>query len=170
MLYIFGGLPGAGKSTLSQALARQLHAAHLRVDTIEHALRDTGTPVTGPEGYVIAYRVAEDNLRLGLSVVADTVNPLQVTRQAWRAVATQLAVPFAEIEVICSDRTEHRARIETRDVGIAGFPLPTWEDVVAREYEPWETDRIVIDTAGQTPAESLAALQQALAVFASPQT
>jgi predicted kinase len=50
MLYIFGGLPGAGKSTLSRHLARRIRAVHLRVDTIEHALKESGTTLEGPEG------------------------------------------------------------------------------------------------------------------------
>ncbi len=162
MLYIFGGLPGAGKSTLASHLARTLKAVHLRVDTIEQAIREGGGQVNGPEGYIIAYRLATDNLKLGLSVVADTVNPLQITRRAWREVATQIGAPFVEIEVICSDKAEHRARVETRQADIAGLQLPTWDKVVHREYEPWDTEHVLIDTAGQTPEQSLAALEQAL--------
>jgi predicted kinase len=81
MLYIFAGLPGTGKSTLSQRLARQLGAVHVRIDTIEQARRAAGLPLEGPEGYVVGYQMAPDNLRLGLDVVADSVNPLQVTRR-----------------------------------------------------------------------------------------
>ena len=39
-LVIFSGLPGAGKTTLSQALSRTLPSVHLRIDTLEQALRD----------------------------------------------------------------------------------------------------------------------------------
>ena len=39
-LYIFAGLPGTGKSTLAQQLARRFKAVHLRIDTIEQGLRD----------------------------------------------------------------------------------------------------------------------------------
>ena len=42
----------------------------------------------GDSGYRAAYAVAEDNLRLGHVVIADSVNPWPVTREAWRAVAT----------------------------------------------------------------------------------
>ncbi|MFC6648449.1 AAA family ATPase [Paenibacillus rhizoplanae] len=34
-LYIFGGLPGTGKSTLASALASELRAPYLRVDVVE---------------------------------------------------------------------------------------------------------------------------------------
>lgn len=162
MLYIFGGLPGSGKSTLSRRLAHELKAVYLRVDTIEQALVEAGGRVSGPEGYAIAYRIAADNLTLGLSVIADTVNPLRITRAAWRDVAARAGAPFVEIELVCSNATEHRARVETRATDLVGFRLPTWNEVVSRVYEPWETDHIRIDTASQTPEESLMALKRAL--------
>jgi predicted kinase len=163
MLYIFGGLPGTGKTTLSRHIACELKAVHLRVDTIEQAIREAGGHVSGPEAYIIAYHIAEDNLRLGLSVVADTVNPLQVTRRAWREVATHMGVQFIEIEVICSDKMEHHVRVETRETDIVGLKLPTWNEVINREYELWDTEHILIDTAGQTSEQSITALKQALA-------
>jgi predicted kinase len=158
MLYIFGGLPGVGKSTLS----RRRKGVYLRVDTIEQAIREAGGQLTGPEGYVGAYRVAEDNLLLGLPVVADCVNPLQVTRLAWRDVATRCGVSFSEIEVVCLDIAEHRRRDETRVAEIAGSRLPSWNGVLRRTYEPWTTPHILIDTAGQTPEQSISALERAL--------
>jgi predicted kinase len=158
MLYIFGGLPGTGKSTLAQRLARDRRAVHLRIDTIEQALRDARASVSGPEGYLVAYQVAADNLRLGLAVVADSVNPLAITRAAWRDVAAGTGAPFAEIEVVCSNEAEHRRRVEARTSDIAGLRLPTWDDVVHREYEPWESTHLVIDTATATVEESVAAI------------
>src|ERR1700677_2290050 len=89
MLIIFGGLPATGKTTIARELARQLGATYLRIDTIEQAIRDT-TTVSKPiydEGYRVAFAVAEDNLRLGLTVIADSVNPIRLSRDAWIAVA-----------------------------------------------------------------------------------
>ena len=40
MLIIFSGLPGSGKSTIARALAQQLGAVYLRIDTIEQAIRE----------------------------------------------------------------------------------------------------------------------------------
>lgn len=90
MLIIFGGLSGTGKTTISQVLARRLSAVHVRVDTIEQVIMDSyGAPV-GEAGYRVGYAVAEDNLRLGQIVIADSVNPLNITRDSWRAVADRL--------------------------------------------------------------------------------
>jgi predicted kinase len=89
VLIIFGGLPAAGKSTVARELARQIGAMHLRIDLIEQALRDSGAVPEPPNdvGYRIGYAIAEDNLRIGRTVVADSVNPLACTRDAWVEVA-----------------------------------------------------------------------------------
>ncbi|SFT09836.1 AAA family ATPase [Paenibacillus sp. BC26] len=167
MLYIFSGLPGTGKSALSSALARELRATYLRVDVVEQAMRDTGMRVDGPEGYMVCYAIALQNLRLGLDVIADTVNPIQITRDAWRNVAESIETPFLDIEVICSDEREHKHRIETRSVDIPGFVQPKWEQVKNRQYEVWDRDHIVIDTAHQTVDESLKTLYERLSRVSS---
>jgi predicted kinase len=163
MLYIFAGLPGAGKTTLARHLARTRNATHLRIDTIEQALRDEGAALHGPEGYVVAYRLAADNLALNHNVVADSVNPLSITRKAWRDVALRAGVRFIEIEVICSNASEHRSRVESRVPDIFGLLPLSWKDVQARHYEPWDSPRVIIDTAGKSETESLAELDRVLA-------
>ncbi|MGW1026750.1 hypothetical protein ACWD4J_24180 [Streptomyces sp. NPDC002577] len=50
----------------------------------------------------------------------------------------------------------------SRSVDIPGLPLPDWQQVIERHYEPWDRERIVVDTAGQAPDESLAALLRRL--------
>ena len=154
LLFIFSGLPGAGKTTLSQKLALQTSAMHLRIDTIEQALRDLCSIDVQGEGYRLSYRVAADNLRLGISVVADSCNPIVLTRNEWEQVATDSEADFVNIEVVCSDKVEHRKRVETREPGVPRLILPTWEEVEAREYHAWATDRVIIDTAHKTHDES----------------
>jgi predicted kinase len=139
MLIIFAGLPGTGKSTLAKALAERLSATYVRIDTIEQALHAVGS-LKGPmtvEGYVIGYRVAEDNLRLGRLVVADSVNPIPITRDAWLDVAVRAGAKAVEVEVICSDKVEHRCRAESRTVDIPGLVPPTWAAIEGRDYAPW---------------------------------
>jgi len=167
VLIIFAGLPGVGKTTLARELARQRGAAHLRIDTIEQVLTDAGADADDCSdpglGYRLAYALAADNLRLGLSVIGDSVNSLIVTREAWRRVAVAAEAAYFEVEVICSELAEHRRRVETRAIDIPGLVPPTWAEVQAREVQPWAGERIVIDTAGRSLEQSLAELNAALA-------
>jgi predicted kinase len=162
VLIIFGGLPATGKTTLARELARQLGAVYLRIDRIEEAIAPTDVMSVGEAGYRVGYAVAEDNLRIGRIVVADSVNPLRITRAAWRSAAKRSGVVFVEVLVICSDQVEHRRRVETRKTDVVGGGLVTWQDVLTREFEPWDRVHVVVDTAGQTIDESLAELQAAL--------
>ncbi|HNT76307.1 MAG TPA: hypothetical protein PKH77_14930 [Anaerolineae bacterium] len=57
---------------------------------------------------------------------------------------------FINIEVICTDQSAHQARVEQRESDIAGFTLPTWAEIQAREYQDWQRDRIVMDTSYAT--------------------
>jgi predicted kinase len=155
MLYVFSGLPATGKSTLAQLLAPRVGAAYLRIDTIEQALRDLCAVDVQDEGYRLAYRVAADILRSGVSVVADCCNPIALTRRAWEQVARDWRTKWVNVEIVCSDRREHRRRVEQRPASVAGLRLPTWADVVAREYDQWTTARIVIDTANRGERQCL---------------
>ena len=107
------------------------------------------------EGYAIAYRIAADNLSLGSTVVADSVNSIGITRDAWRSAGELAGVRILEIEIKCSDQKEHKQRIETRNTSIEGLPRPTWDKVLTRDHEPWITAKIVIDTAGESPERSV---------------
>ena len=154
MLIVLSGLPGTGKTTIARKLANELAAVYLRIDSIEQSIRSAGRPVEG-EGYSVAYAVAEDNLRLGRIVVADCVNPWLLTRSEWRAVADRTGVPALDVEIVCSDEVEHRRRVETRATDIMGHRLPTWQEVIERDYRPWDGERIVIDTARMSVEQSV---------------
>ena len=153
VLIVLSGLPGVGKTAIATPLARMSGGVHIRIDSIEQALRNAGVHVEG-HGYDVAYAVALDNLRHGRIVIADCVNPLPLTRQTWRGTALAASVPAIEVEVICSDAAEHRRRVETRVADIPGHVLPTWDAVVGRDYRPWETARLVVDTARLDASEA----------------
>jgi predicted kinase len=163
VLVVMSGLPATGKTTVASALALRTGLAYVRVDSIEHAIRRYGV-LSGPEGYSVGYAVAADQLRIGHGVIADCVNPLAVTRNAWRAVAAEHAADLLEVEVICADPAEHRRRAEGRTPDIPGLHQPTWQDILDRDYDPWDRDHLVIDTATVTPAEAVAVITETIAV------
>ena len=159
-----GGLLATGKSTVASALIRQTGFAYVRVDRIEQAIIGSAAlrPPLGPVGYTVAYEVAAEQVKYGVSVVAECVNPLGVTRDAWRAVAADHGARLLEVELICTDQAVHRERVRTREVDIQGLALPSWQQIVDREYEPWDRDHLVIDTATSPSAAAVAAILAAV--------
>ncbi len=151
MLIVFGGLPGSGKTTLSASLAAQVPATWLRIDQLEAAMWNCGVArdfTTGIAAYGVAHAVADAQLALGRPVIIDAVNPVEVARQGWRDLAASRGVELRFIEVVCSDRDLHRRRVTERVSDLAGLTVPTWEEVMKREYEPWTDERLVVDMAG----------------------
>ena len=170
ILLVLGGLPGVGKSTVASALLAQWQAVYLRMDTIEQALRDSGALVAGDvgsAGYRVACALARTQLAQGLSVLADCVNPLPVTRDAWQAVARDAQALLLEVEVICSDPTEYQRRVETRATDVPGLVAPTWQAVLQHGYTYWTRDRLVVDTARHSAAESAQRILSALGQHAA---
>jgi predicted kinase len=164
MLIVLGGLPGVGKTTIARALARILSTVYIRIDSIEQAIRESGVNVVSLDdaGYRVGYAVAEDNLRLGRIVIADSVNPLAITRDAWVEVASHARVRVVEVEIKCSDSEEHRRRVEERLKDTPGLTGPTWLEVISRDYRTWDREHVVIDTARRTVEQSVTLLRGAL--------
>lgn len=146
-LIAFAGLPGTGKSTIARALSARTGALYLRVDEIENVMlsrnpqRDIGS-----ESYEILTALAASNLALGHTVITDCVNPWALTRDMFTMAAARTGARFLGVEIICSDPAMHRFRVEGRPVDIPGWTLPSWQDVLDRDYHPWQAADIHIDT------------------------
>jgi len=148
ILVVIGGLPAVGKSTIATHLAADTSTPYLRVDRIEHAIVEWSalSHPLGPIGYAIAQTLADEQLRLGLDVIVECVNPLVLTRDAWVHTAAAAGAGILEVEVVCPDETEHRRRVEARSTDVEGLLKPKWTDVMKREYEPWSRDHLIIDS------------------------
>jgi predicted kinase len=127
-LIVVSGLPGSCKTTVASAYVRASRAAFVRIvriDSIEQTIVNQtshGQPL-GPVGYEIGYTLASEQLRLGTGVVAECVNPLTITRDAWLRTAERSGAMLVGVEVRCSDPKEHRQRVETRTTDIPGLTL-----------------------------------------------
>ena len=155
LFIILGGLPGVGKTTLAKKLAMHFGATFIRIDSIEQSILNSSLDIEdiAEAGYLAGFLIAKDNIKLGNSVVADSVNPISISREAWRCCAQGSDCHLIEIELICSDEAEHRNRIENREADISAHQLPGWQDVLDREYEEWRFPQFILDTAAKTPQE-----------------
>lgn len=162
---VLSGLPGVGKTTIARVAAPLIEAVYLRIDTIETALARSVLHIRPAEdaGYVAAYGLALDNLRLGRNVLADSVNPLAITRAAFAEVARTAGVLHLDVEIVCGDEAAHRERVESRAPDLEGQRLPTWDAVRLRDYEPWTTPRLVLDTARLAPEAAAARIAEQVA-------
>jgi predicted kinase len=164
VLVIMSGLPGVGKSRLADEVARGLGAVVLSVDPIEAAIVRCGIAQsfeTGVAAYEVVAILAEHQLRLGLTVIADAVTSLEVARAMWRRTVRRSHSAMRVIEVICSDEEVHRRRLAGRQRGIEGFPEPSWEDVLRRrdEWEPWTDDHLTVDSVRELDENVVAVLE-----------
>lgn len=158
MLIVFAGLPGTGKTTLARQLAAELRATLLRVDAIEAAIVRSGIAdhPLNEVGYLVMRDIAASNLAIGGTVLIDAVNSVGEARDIWVALATAQDVPLRTVELVLADRAEHRRRVERREADLVAGHVPTWAQVQAREYEPWDEKkhgpRLVVDSGDSTAA------------------
>lgn len=153
LLVVIGGLPAVGKTAVCRALLGERPMTPpmtwLRVDSIEQALRRSGEmapDMPGGAGYYAAAAVAGDVLSTGGDVLVECVNPLPITRRLWERTAVDAGSRLLQVELVCSDRDEHRRRVEQRVSDIAGLVLPDWQDVLQRDYAPWPEADLRLDT------------------------
>jgi len=150
VLAVFAGLPGVGKSTLAASVATALPATVLAVDTVDFMLQRYQVTEQRPgfAAYGVVAALAEEQLRIGHSVIIDAVNPVRAARQLWVDLAERMDVPLRVVEVVCGDDAEHRRRVGARFAARDHDGVPDWVHVLERqaEYEPYLGPRLVVDT------------------------
>src|SRR5512139_2668767 len=152
-LIIFTGLPGAGKSSIAEAVARNLGIPVFAKDWLEAALIHCelqpveGAPPLGSAGYQLLTILAERQLQLGQSVILDSVASTLTIRAEWRSLAQTYQAKWRVIECTCSDIATHRDRLGGRQRGIPGWHELDWSEVerVKAYYAPWEEERLILD-------------------------
>ena len=148
---VFGGLPGVGKSTLSEAVGRALRTPVFAIDWLMGAL----TPFGGHHfddrwgiGLEQLTTLAMRQLAAGQSVILDSPMEEPALRDRWRSLAARAGAAYLPILCVCPDADEHRRRLEGRHRGIPGWHnAGNWDTVATRlaRFPPWD-EAMVVDT------------------------
>ncbi|EAR25093.1 hypothetical protein A20C1_00856 [marine actinobacterium PHSC20C1] len=158
MLIAMAGLPGAGKSTLAEVVGARRKITVLSVDQIETAILKAGISAGQPIGlaaYLVAETLAESVLMHGRDIIIDAVNAVDPAREQWVNLAERTGSGVRFIEIVCSDREEHKSRLVERAAKRAqsGAIARNAVEHNLDEYSPWSGSsgavaRITLDSAG----------------------
>ena len=127
-LVIFSGLPGTGKSTLADRLARELHWPLLRIDDVIGDVPENAGFEFWDSKVNILLDLINTQLELGLSVIADSVF-MNMDRQHAQELARVHHARFLPVYVFVTDDAIWEDRVtkrsnETKDKGVA-----TWQRI-----------------------------------------
>lgn len=139
-LVIFSGLPGAGKSTLADKLARKLRWPLLRIDdVIGDVPADAGIAFWDSKVDILLDLV-NTQLELGLDVVVDSVF-MNMDRHHAQGLARKYGVHFLPIYVFVSDDKIWEERVTARYREMNNKDVATWERVLHQRehFREWES-------------------------------
>jgi predicted kinase len=164
---VFTGLPGTGKTSIAEAVARELGLPVFAKDRLEATLircelqPAEGVPALGSASYELLTTLAERRLQLGQSVILDSVASTLSIRAEWRALAAAYRAEWRVIECICSDVVTQRERMKVRQRNIPGWHELDWSEVerVRTYYAPWNEERLILDAVNPLEDNVAAALE-----------
>jgi predicted kinase len=140
-LIIFSGLPGTGKSTLANRLARELQLPLLCIDDVIGEVPQNAGIAFWDSRVAILLDLVETQLKLGLSVIADSVF-MNMDRYHARELALKYQARFLPIYVFVSDEDVWKQRATTRYNEMSGKGVASWENIQhqRQRFRDWEAD------------------------------
>jgi predicted kinase len=140
-LVIFSGLPGVGKSTLAEKLARQQRWPLLKIDDVIGQVPENPGIEFWDSKVDVLLDVLNTQLELGLDVVVDSVF-MNMDRQHAQELARKHQVRFLPIYVFLSDEKVWQERVTKRFNELNDQDVATWERIQHQRehFAKWESD------------------------------
>lgn len=148
----FTGLPGTGKSTLAERLARTLRTPAFAGDWMLGALTPyrilgdlDGDAYISLHDHLLATLVVRQ-LLLDQSAITDCVMT-DATAKRWQEIADEHGALLRVVECVCSDLGVHRSRVDGRVRGIPGWHEIDWAHVerMREEFPAITVERLQVD-------------------------
>ena len=138
-LVIFSGLPGTGKSTLANRLARELRWPLLCIDDVVGEIPANPSVEFWDSKVATLLDITESQLRLGLSVIVDSVF-MNTDRLHAQHLAHEHDTCFRPIYMFVSDDKVWEQRVTTRYNEMNDKDVATWERIQHQRghFRDWE--------------------------------
>ena len=140
-LVIFSGLPGTGKSTLANRLAREQQWTLLSIDDVVGEIPDNPDVGFWDSKVTILLGLTAVQLELGLSVIVDSVF-MNTDRHYAQQLAGKYGARFRPIYVFVSDDKVWEQRVAKRFDQLNNKAVATWERIQVQRghFRKWEPD------------------------------
>lgn len=127
-LVIFSGLPGTGKSTLADRLARKLRWPLLRIDDVIGDVPEDADIAFWDSKVSILLDLVNTQLEMGLNVIVDSVF-MNMDRQHAQELARKYQARFFPIYVFMSNDEIWEQRVTERYNEMNNKDVATWERI-----------------------------------------